>query len=780
MRTDPTVQQALIAENVELRAQLEEAKEMLRAIHSGEVDALVIEGDAGPQVYALQGLDAESNRFRGEILAQVSDAVIATDNEQHVTYFNAAAERQYGMAASEALGRDLTEIYQSHWPGPDDENAAMSTLIETGQWRGTSIHVTRKGERIHVESAVTRLRAVDGTPAGMLAVIRDISERQRAEALREGLNRVLEMIVTDAPLPRILETLVAVMESQSAGALCSVLLLDEDGRHLRHGAAVSLPSEYLQSINGHPIGPDAGSCGTALHRREPVFVNDIQQDPLCQECRDVALRHGLRACWSHPIFSHHGKLHGSFVMYYREPHNPTTGERQMVEAATHIAGIAIEHQRAESHMRHLAGHDTLTGLPNRAQLERDLREVLRTAERDKLQAALLFIDLDDFKQVNDTLGHPVGDRLLQAVAGRLQHCLRSGDSVARLGGDEFVICVQRTHGAEEAALVASKVLEALGRTYEIDDHALQIGGSIGIALYPSDGTDAAMLMRAADVAMYHAKALGRGNYQFFTLGLDAAVASRRRLAHQLRVALPQGEFSLRYQPQVELRSGRIFGAEALLRWSHPDGVARLPADFVPLAEENKLILPIGNWVLREACTQLKRWHDAGFPDLRVAVNVSVHQLLHSGFEASVESILGEINLPADTLDLEITESVLMRPSHENHATLANLHTMGVRIMVDDFGTGYSNLAYLRGFPIDTLKIDQSFVQGIGEDANDSAIVDTIIAMSRSLRMNVIAEGVETAEQAKFLQQHGCPTGQGYYFDEPLTADIFSQRLSAAN
>ncbi|MGE5468780.1 MAG: EAL domain-containing protein [Ignavibacteria bacterium] len=773
------VQQLTLTEIAELRAQLNEAKETLRAIRSGEVDAFVVEGAAGPRLFTLQGLDAESNRFRGEILAQVSDAVIATDDDQRVTYFNAAAERQYGIGAFEALGRNLTEIYQSRWPGPDDEKAAMDALASTGHWRGANVHVKRNGEIIHVESAVTRLRG-DGTPAGMLAVIRDISEREQAAALREGQNRVLEMIATDAPLSQILETLVHVAESQIPGMLGSVLLLDEDGRHVRHGATARLPREYWQAIDGQSIGPQAGSCGTALYRREAVIVSDIQEDPLWENYRDLAARHGLRACWSQPIFSHHGKPVGSFAMYFREPRSPTPAEWRMVEVATHIAGIAIEHHRAESHMRHLAQHDALTGLPNRTQLEADLREVLADAVRGQHRAALLFIDLDEFKQVNDTLGHPVGDLLLQAVSGRLQHCLRRGDSVARLGGDEFVICLPHIHNSDEAALVASKVLEALGRVFELEGHELQIGGSIGIAICPTDGTDAPMMMRAADVALYHAKRIGRGNYQFFTPGLDAAVEQRQRLLRQLSRALSRREFSLFYQPQVDLHSGRIFGAEALLRWRNPDGIARLPAEFIPLAEESKMILPIGEWALREACTQLKRWHDAGFSDLRVAVNVSVHQLLDPGFSESVVAILEETGLPAGALDLEITESVLMRPSNENRATLSKLTALGIRIMVDDFGTGYSNLAYLRGFPIDALKIDQSFVQGIGEDANDSAIVDTIIAMSRSLRMNVIAEGVETAAQSRFLQQHGCMTGQGYYFGEPLTAETFSEQLHVAH
>lgn len=776
-RTLRTSRQTLHAENAELRAQLAELQETLRAIRGGEVDALVLDGAAGPQVFTLQGLDAESNRFRGEILAQVSDAVIAADNDEHVTYFNAAAERLYGVAAFEALGRKLGEIYQSRWLDLDAERAALTVLGEAGCWQGENMHIKRDGESIYVESTVTRLRSETGLPAGMLAVIRDITGRKQIEALRDGQNRVLEMIATNVPLSPILETLVEIIESQSHGTLASVLLLDEDGRHVRHGAMASLPREYWQAIDGQAIGPRTGSCGTALYRREAVIVGDIQQDPLWEDYRDIAARHGLRACWSQPIFSHENVILGTFALYYREPRTPTAAEQRLIEVAARITGIAIEHKRADSRILHLAHHDALTGLPNRAQLEASLHEVLARAERERHMAALLFIDLDHFKAVNDTLGHPVGDRLLQAAAGRLQHCLRSGDSVARLGGDEFVICLPHVRSGDDAALVAAKVVEALSHTFVVDGNELQIGSSVGVALYPAAGSNAPMMMRAADVAMYHAKEMGRNNFQFFTAGLDAALARRQHLVNELGRALPRGQFSLCYQPQVGLDDGRIFGAEALLRWQHPEGIALPPADFILLAEENGFILPIGDWAMREACNQLKRWHDAGHPDLRIAVNVSVYQLLQADFGARVIDILQAADLPAAALDLEITESVLMRPSDENHATLAKLHAFGVNIMVDDFGTGYSNLSYLRGFPIDALKIDQSFVQGIGHDPNDATIVDTIIAMARSLGMKVIAEGVETAAQAKFLQDHGCLAGQGYFYDKPLTADTFSQRLA---
>ena len=376
--------------------------------------------------------------------------------------------------------------------------------------------------------------------------------------------------------------------------------------------------------------------------------------------------------------------------------------------------------------------------------------------------ALLFIDLDNFKRINDSLGHHVGDLLLQAAAQRLWGCVRQDDILARLGGDEFVLVLWSLSHAGEAALVADKVLKVLDLPFLTEGHELHVSGSVGISMYPADGLDVETLMRAADTAMYHAKENGRGNYQFFTEALNVAIQHRLTVENQLRQALARGEFTLHYQPQVRMDSGRIISAEALLRWNRAGHDMIAPTEFIAIAEETALILPIGEWVLREACTQLRRWRDDGHPDLTIAVNLSPRQMSQPGLPDMVQQILHATGLPAETLDLEITESVLMQPSGENMAMLKQLSDMGVQLSVDDFGTGYSSLSYLKRFPVDVLKIDQSFVRGIGRDANDMAIADAIIGMAQGLDLEVIAEGVETAEQAAYLQAHGCQSAQGYY------------------
>lgn len=436
-----------------------------------------------------------------------------------------------------------------------------------------------------------------------------------------------------------------------------------------------------------------------------------------------------------------------------------------------------EQKRIEARMRHAAQHDALTGLPNRALLEDRIAQAVALANRNKTFVALLLIDLDHFKNINDSLGHHVGDELLCILAKRLQSCLREGDSVARLGGDEFVICLPGISGGDDAALVAQKVLETLREPTTVVHHELHITGSIGISLYPSDGRDVGTLMRTADTAMYHAKENGRNTFSFFTAGLDDAAQSRYLIANRLHQALQRHELALAYQPQIDMDSGGIFAVEALIRWSEPELGDVPPGKFIRIAEETGTIASIGEWALRHACQDLSDWRRQGHDDLRVAVNLSPHQLRGIGFVELVARILKETALPASALEIEITESALMTHSQENLAALERLTGMGIRLAVDDFGIGYSSLSYLQRFPVNTIKIDQSFINGVVRDPNDSAIVTAVIAMARSLHLKVVAEGVETSEQVAFLRTHHCTAVQGYYYSKPVSADTLSRMLA---
>ncbi len=437
-----------------------------------------------------------------------------------------------------------------------------------------------------------------------------------------------------------------------------------------------------------------------------------------------------------------------------------------------------ERKQSEERVRHMAHHDALTGLPNRTLFQDRVSQAIAQAHRSRSQVATLFVDLDRFKDINDSLGHETGDRLLRLAGGRLQACLREGDTVARLGGDEFVISLPAVADSNDAMLVAGKILEALREPFLVDGHELHVSGSIGISLYPADGENTETLMRAADTAMYHAKERGRDNSQFFMPALNEAAQRRLSIASRLHHALPQHEFVLHYQPLVQLDTGQVFSAEALVRWRQDDGDLLLPGEFIKIAEETGVIAPLGEWVLREAAAQLARWHKAGRPDLRIAVNLSPRQLRRPGFPDLVARVLSEAGLRAEALQMEITEGMLVLQSQENLAMLEELAGLGVRLAVDDFGTRYSSLAYLQRFPIHALKIDQSFVGGIAKDTNDTAIVTAMIAMAHSLRLTVIAEGVETAEQAAFLKAKGCEAAQGYFYGRPVPAEALAEVLLA--
>ena len=427
-------------------------------------------------------------------------------------------------------------------------------------------------------------------------------------------------------------------------------------------------------------------------------------------------------------------------------------------------------------MAYLAQHDGLTDLPNRILLGDRLKQAIALASRRKRHLALLFLDMDRFKHINDSLGHAIGDRLLQSVAHRLLACVRSSDTVSRQGGDEFVILLSDISHPEDADISAEKILAALSKPHSIDQHDLHVTGSIGIATYPDDGVDSDTLLQHADFAMYHAKENGRNNVQFFKAEMNTRAAERHSLEDGLRNALEREEFELHYQPKINLRTGALIGVEALIRWRHPERGLVPPAQFIPIAEECGLIVEIGRWVLREACRQARAWQDAGMPLIRLAINISAVEVRAKDFVAGVRAILTDTGLDPHCLEFELTETFLIGGSGSTTAVLQALKDMGLRIALDDFGTGYSSLSFLRQFPIDTVKIDRSFVRNMTTDADDASIVRAVIGMGKSLHLHVVAEGVETREQLAFLRLHGCPAGQGFHLGRPVVAAEFAEVL----
>jgi diguanylate cyclase len=448
----------------------------------------------------------------------------------------------------------------------------------------------------------------------------------------------------------------------------------------------------------------------------------------------------------------------------------------LVVAAVRAQTMAEEAERATAQIAYMAEHDYLTGLPNRSLLTDRLAQAITLAQRHGQRVALMYLDIDHFKQINDTHGHTIGDALLQSTAKRLQACVRLSDTVCRQGGDEFIVLLADVEAVQDAARTAEKLINAMAQPHRLGGLELQVTLSIGISVYPDDGTEVETVLKNADVAMYHAKRSGRNNYQIYTPNINVRATARRSVEEVLTHALDQCQFVLYYQPKVNLDSGAITGAEALLRLQQADHSLVSPAQFVGIAEGCGLILPIGQWALREACRQMAAWLRDGLCIERIAVNVSPVELHSRDFLASVRSILADTGLDPRHLELELTESALLHDTEQMTTTLGALKALGVQLAVDDFGTGYSSLSYLRRFPIDTLKIDHTIVQDIDGDTKETAIVSAIIAMGRSLKMQVVAEGIETGQQLAYLQAQRCPEGQGHFFSRPVPAEEFAALL----
>ena len=488
-----------------------------------------------------------------------------------------------------------------------------------------------------------------------------------------------------------------------------------------------------------------------------------------------------------PIFEVEGVKKDGGIVPFELRATPIIKDDKIVAVQAILRNIT-ERKQSEEKIIYMAYYDTLTNLPNRYLLKDRLKQALASAKKYERLVAILFLDLDNFKRINDTLGHEIGDQLLQSVADRLVRFMRKSDTiarlsgnelektVARLGGDEFTVLLTEVRYIQDAAKVAQRIIDLFSQPFKIKDHDIYISSSIGISVYPYNADDVDTLLKNADMAMYHAKDQGRNNFQFYTESMNIATHERFALENKLRKALDLSEFQLYYQPQLNTRSRKIFGVEALIRWIHPDKGLLSPNAFIPLAEETGLILPIGEWILLTACAQNKAWQIAGFEPIHVTVNISGTQFRQNNFVETVTKALNDAVLDPRYLELELTESIFMETTETTITTLKELKALGVRVSIDDFGIGYSSLSYLKRFPIDTLKIDRSFVRDIPTDPNDKAIINAIIAMAHSLNLRVVAEGVETIHQMSFLHKQEIDGMQGYLFSSPLPTDSLTQLL----
>ncbi len=618
------------------------------------------------------------------------------------------------------------------------------------------------------------LRSSTGEVVGLVGICRDISIRRQAEELARGQGRILEMIATGEDLFAVLEQLVSLTESQLNGVWGSILLLDDEGRRLFHGAAPSLPKGYCDAINGVAIGPAVGSCGTAAYLGKTVIVEDIATDVLWNDYKDLAMGFGLRSCWSTPILSCENKVLGTFAMYTGDVAAPGEREKRLIADTTRIAAIAIERHRSEQQIRHIASHDTLTGLPNRRDLGQRLEEMTQEPEGC---FSVIFFDLDRFKSVNDCFGHTVGDLVLQTVSKRVRECISKDDLIFRFGGDEFVLIIQgEKPGSPRLTAILEKISQVVAAPIQIDDQAFHVTSSMGIASWPQDGDTPDTLLLRADNAMYKAKESGRDMFRYYEHSMETGGPSRMMLLEDLRGALERSEFVLDYQPQFDLKTGSLCGVEALIRWEHPRLGRLLPGVFIPLAEDSGFIRSLGRWVLNEACRQARAWQNAGCELATVGVNVSAQQFRDAGWIDDVLEALAASELKPGCLELELTESHLVQNGDHAVEVMRKLRDIGVGLAIDDFGTGYSSLSALSELPLNRLKIDRSFIEKTATDEKARGIAQTIVTLSSVLGLDVVGEGVESREQLDFLKAIGCDKAQGYFLGRPMPADEISRLM----
>jgi len=691
-------------------------------VSAGRRARLVIAQDITERRRAEEELRRSEERYR-ELFENAHDLVWTHDLDGRITSMNLAGARITGYVREELIGMPVQNLVVEEHIEHGLEQTRKKLRGETESTFYELDIRAKDGHRISLELS-SRLIVHDGKPVGVQGIARDVTARKASEARYRLL-----------------------FERNLAG----VYRTDTHGRILDCNEACARIFGYESHEDF--LAADANDFYFEESERERVVQMLREQ----RQISNLELR--LR------------RRDGAAIWVLE---NVTLLDDGIMEGT--IIDIT-DRKHAQEQMEYQAYHDSLTGLPNRLLFRDRISIALSHARRNSRLSAVMFLDLDQFKLINDTLGHTVGDRLLQVIGARIVTCVRAEDTVARMGGDEFTILLGDLADRKGAAAAAQKLLEAVRHPVNIDEHELYMTTSIGIAIFPEDGADAETLLKNADRAMYRAKELGRDNYQFATAVRIEAADDRLSLERSLHRALSQHEFVLRYQPMVEIATGRVVGAEALVRWNHPESGLIQPEDFIPIAEETKLIVPIGAWVLRTACTQMKEWHDAGHAWLRVAVNLSPRQFQDRDLVETVEKILEETGFPPAYLDLEITESTAMQNAELSLAILKRLKEMGIRISIDDFGTGYSSLSYLKRFPIDTVKIDQDFVRDLTTD--DAAIITAVISMARALNLRVIAEGVETEEQLAFLRREQCAEMQGFLHSQPLSPAEFEEALRRA-
>jgi diguanylate cyclase (GGDEF)-like protein/PAS domain S-box-containing protein len=713
--------------------------------------------------------DSEA-RFRA-LVQNSSHMVIVLDAGGGVTYASPALRRMLGYPEVGRLGHNVFDLVH-----PDDVKEVRRRFgdLAPGESSGTFEFrmVAGDGRWRHVETLANNLLD-DPSVGGVVFNCRDVTERKRAEARLAGQADVLDLIARDAPLVETLTVLAQVIETEAEGARCAAFLYDPERGTLTPVAAPNLARHALAEIDALKVGPEAGASGAAAHGHGPVIVPDLTVHPHWSRDGRVAREQGVRAAWAVPVIaSDADRVLGVLTLYHDAPRQPEPADWQLLELAAHLADIAIERSQVQAKLAWQATHDALTGLPNRLFFLDQATMALARSQRSKTAVAVLFCDLDRFKFINDSLGHEAGNRLLIALARRLQEVVRPGDVVARFGGDEFTILCEGIADETHALAIAERVARVVTTPFGLGESEVFVTMSVGIAMGHGPESRPEALMENADAAMYRAKARGGNRRELFDQAMRARARRRLAMHSSMYRAIERDEFRVFYQPNVSLDSGEVEGVEALVRWQHPTRGLLEPKEFIALAEETGLIVPIGTYVLREACRQAERWSAAGpgGAPLTMNINLSARQFARPSLPGLVAEVLAETGVDPASIWFEITESVLMEDAESTGAALAELKALGVSLAIDDFGTGYSSLTYLKRFPVDKVKVDRAFVDGLLGDPEDAAIVAAVVNLAHNLDLRAVAEGVETAEQAARLRDLGCDLGQGFFFGAPGTAE----------
>ncbi len=786
----------------------------------------------------------------------------------------------------------LDEGFSMYPPGSRERIAtALKRAMDTGEVFDIEVEkYTFKGRKIDLRTTCMA-HYENGELIRLTGIYQDISERKQAERRHQHHNRILEMLIAKMPLTDILPAIAKDMAGLLPGSFCSIMLLDNDGQHLRNGATYGLPDFFVKAIDGLPVGEGMGVCGSAVFFGHRVIIPDVHTHPWTIAFSDLAERAHIASCWSQPIYSAQGQVLGTFALYNNEARNPTDYELGLIDSETRLTSLAIEQSHAESRLQmaasvftharegilitdcqgniieanqvfaditgysreealgknprflqsglhdkdfysalwqsllqtgnwygevwnrrkngelyaammtisavqdihgitqnyvnlftditplkehqrqleYIAHYDALTGLPNRVLLADRLKQAMARSHRSARSLAVLYLDLDGFKAVNDQHGHDTGDQLLVNISHRLKEVLREGDTLARIGGDEFVVVMVDLERPQDYEAVLNRLLSVAAEPVTLNQHLLLVSASIGATLYPQDDADADQLLRHADQAMYLAKQAGKNCYHLFDIAKDIAVKTQRESLEHIRIALDRKEFVLHYQPQVNMRTGEIVGAEALVRWQHPERGLLSPAHFLPVIEDHPLSIELGDWVINDALQQIAHWQRLGLL-IPVSVNIGALQLQRSEFVTQLAAQLAaHPQVPPAYLQLEIVETSALEDIAEVANIMRRCRDLGVSFAVDDFGTGYSSLTYLKRLPAELLKIDQTFVRDMLDDADDLAIVKGVIGLANAFHRQVIAEGVETVAHGELLIPLGCELAQGYGIARPMPA-----------